>query len=214
MLKSVAKLYIIDGDPAMRQWFGALALSMQLCPKPFASPPEFLEHCTPSEPGCVLLDVRPPGVSALELLDCMRRWVIPFPVIVVSVYGDVRTAVRAMRAGALFFFEKPCRQHELEEAIREAIRCDAENRRRLARKRRLHQRLAKLNTGERAVLDRVLEGIGNKEIATELGLTIRTIEARRAKIMDKMKADSLAELIRMTLEATVLGEESQPLFPR
>ncbi len=200
MLESVAKVYIIDNDPAMRQWFGGLALSMQLCPKPFASPREFLEHCTPSEPGCVLLEVRTPDMNGLELLDWLRRRAIPFPVIVVSVHGDVPAAVRAMRAGALFFFEKPCGRQELEEAIREALRCDAENRRRLARKRRLHQRLARLNPGERAVLDRVLEGKANKDIAAELELSLRTIEARRAKIMEKMQADSLAGLIRMTLE--------------
>jgi len=201
-LESVAKVYIIDDDPAMRQLLGVLINSMQLCPEPCASAREFLDHCIPSEPGCVLLDVRMPGMNGLELLDVMQRQGIPFPVIVLSAHGDVPTAVRALRAGAINFLEKPCRDQELWEAIQEAIRHDAESRRALARTKRIQRRLAKLSPGEWKVLNRLLEGKSNKEIAADLQLSVRTIEVRRAKIMDKMRADSLAELVRFAVEAS------------
>ncbi len=207
MLESVAKVYIVDDNPAVRQLIGALVTSMQLCPEPFASAREFLAHCTPSEPGCVLLDVRLPGMSGLELLELMKRQGIPFPVIVLSAHADVPMAVRAMRAGAINFLEKPFREQELWEAIQEGIHCNAEIRRVLATKALVQRRLAKLNPGERAVLDRLLEGKANKDIAAELELSVRTIEVRRARLMDTMQAGSLAELIRFVLEASLPTQE-------
>ena len=203
MLETAAKVYIVDDDPAMRQLLSVLVKTMQLHPEAFASANDFLEECTPSEPGCVLLDVRMPGMSGLELLDVMRQKGIPFPVIVLSAHSDVPTAVRAMRAGAINYLEKPCREQQLWEALQEALRCDAENRRVLARKGTLRRRLAKLTTAERKVLDRLLQGKANKDIAAELEVSVRTVEVRRAKIMEKMKADSLAELIRFALEASM-----------
>jgi two-component system response regulator FixJ len=105
VLETVAKIYIVDDDPAMRQLLSALVKSMELSPEPFASARDFLEYCTPSDPGCVLLDVRMPEMSGLELLEVMRQQGIPFPVIVLSAHGDVPTAVRAMRAGAINYIE-------------------------------------------------------------------------------------------------------------
>lgn len=206
MLETVPRVYIIDDDPAMRQLLSELVASMELCPETCASAHEFLEHCAPAEPGCVLLDVRMPDMSGMELLDVMRRQGIPFPVIVVSAHGDVPTAVRAMRAGAINFLEKPFRDQELWEAIHEAVRRDGETRRLMRRKRRIQRRLAKLNQGEHQVLDRMLDGKANKDIAGELDLSVRTIEVRRAKIMEKMQADSLAKLVRYTLEASMLPD--------
>ncbi len=203
MFDSEAKVYIVDDDPAMRRMLGALVKSMQLRPEPFASAREFLEGCTPAEPGCVLLDVRMPEMSGLELLDVMRRQGIPFPTIVISAHGDVATAVRAMRAGAINYLEKPCREPQLWEAIHEALRYDAQNRRKFEKRRRIQRRLAKLTQGERKVLDGLLEGTLNKDIAAELQVSVRTVEVRRAKIMEKMHADSLAELIRDTFEASM-----------
>ena len=210
VLESVEKVYIVDDDPAMRQLLSVLVKSMQLCPESYASAHEVLDHCTPSEPGCVLLEVRMPGMSGLELLEVMRQQGIPFPVIVLSAHGDVPTAVRAMRAGAINFLEKPCREQQLWEAIQEALRFDAENRRVLARKGRIRRRLAKLTAGERNVLDRLLDGKANKDIATELDVSVRTVEVRRAKIMDKMQADSLAELVRYALEVSMPSGGIQP----
>lgn len=209
VLEPVAKVYIVDDDPAMRQLLTVSVNSMQLCPESYASAREFLDHCTPSEPGCVLLDVRMPGMSGLELLDVMRQQGIPFPVIVLSAHGDIQTAVRAMRAGAINFLEKPCREQKLWEAIQEALRCDVENRRVLGRKARFRRRLAKLTAGERDVLDRLLDGRANKIIAQNLGVSVRTVEVRRAKIMDKMHANSLAELVRFALEASMPAERAQ-----
>lgn len=203
VLETVAKVHIVDDDPAMRQLLSVLVKSMQLCPEPYASAREFLEYCEPSEPGCVLLDVRMPEMSGLELLEVMRQQGIPFPVIVLSAYSDVPTAVRAMRAGAINYIEKPFREQQLWEAIQEALQYDVKNRRVLSRKGRIRRRLAKLTSGERNVLDCLLEGRANKGIAAELEVSVRTVEVRRAKIMEKMEAESLAELIRFTLEASL-----------
>ncbi len=213
VIESEPKVYIIDDDPAMRQLLGAVVASMQLCPQPCASADEFLELCTPSEPGCVLLDVRMPGMRSLELLDLMRRQGIAFPVIVLSAQANVPRAVRAMRAGAINFFEKPIREQELVEAIREGVHRDVQHRRVLTRKRCLQRRIAKLKPGERTVLNCLLRGKANKDIAAELGLSLRTIEVRRAKVMDTMQADSLAQLVRFALYASLPDREAQALEP-
>ncbi|MBN2474055.1 MAG: response regulator transcription factor [Pirellulales bacterium] len=196
-----ATVFIVDDDPAVRQGLSLLVRSMQLLPETYASGQEFLNACDPSRRGCLLLDVRMPGISGLELLDrLVERGPHP-PVILISAYGDVPTVVRAMKAGAVSFLEKPCRDQQLWEAIQDALECDARNRRQAALRAALDQRLARLSDGERDVLEMLVEGESNKVIAARLGLSIRTIEVRRAKIMRKMKAETLADLIRLALSA-------------
>ena len=155
----------------------------------------------PAGQGCMLLDVRMPGISGLGLLEQFNREEIPLPAIVMSAYGDVPMVVRAMKAGALNFLEKPCRDQQLWEAIQEAIKWDADHRERMALRAQVRHRLQRLTRGEHDVLALLIDGKPNRTIAAELNLSVRTIEVRRAKIMDKMKADSLAELIRLTLSA-------------
>ena len=174
---------------------------MRLPAETYESAQQFLDAFDASRPGCVLLDVRMPGISGLGLLEQFSRQEIPLPAIVMSAYGDVPMVVRAMKAGALNFLEKPCRDQQLWEAIQEAIKWDADHRQRVACCSEVHRRLQRLTSGEHDVLALLIDGKPNRTIASELNLSVRTIEVRRAKIMNKMKADSLAELIRLALLA-------------
>ncbi|MCE5303006.1 MAG: response regulator [Planctomycetaceae bacterium] len=194
-------VFIIDDDPAVRQALGVLIRSMRLRAEAFESAQQFLDTFDASRPGCLLVDVRMPGISGLELLEQLERHDICLPAIVMSAYGDVPMVVRAMKAGALNFLEKPCRDQQLWEAIQEAIKWDAAHRQQVVLRSKVLHRLKRLTPGEQEVLRLLIEGKSNKTIATELGLSVRTIEVRRAKLMRKMKAESLAELIRLTLSA-------------
>ncbi len=194
-------VFIVDDDPAVRQALLTLVRSMRLRAECYESAQQFLDAFDPARPGCVLLDVRMPGISGLGLLEQFNREEMPLPAIVMSAYGDVPMVVRAMKAGALNFLEKPCRDQQLWEAIQEAIKWDADHRERMALRAQVRHRLQRLTHGEHDVLAMLIDGKPNRIIAAELNLSVRTIEVRRAKIMDKMKADSLAELIRLTLSA-------------
>ena len=194
-------VFIVDDDPAVRQALMALVRSMRLRAETYESAQQFLDAFDAGRPGCMLLDVRMPGISGLGLLEQFNREEIPLPTIVMSAYGDVPMVVRAMKAGALNFLEKPCRDQQLWEAIQEAIKWDADHRERMALRAEVRHRLQRLTRGEHDVLALLIDGKPNRTIAAELNLSVRTIEVRRAKIMDKMKADSLAELIRLTLSA-------------
>lgn len=192
-------IFIIDDDPAVRQALTVLVRSMHLKTESYESAQHFLQNVDPTRSGCLLLDVRMPGVSGLELLEKLARDDTRLPAIVMSAYGDVPMVVRAMRAGALNFLEKPCRDQQLWEAIQECLRWDATHRQQVVLRTKMRQRLSRLTPGEHEVLRLLNSGQSNKAIAAELGLSVRTIEVRRAKLMKKMKAESLAELIRLTL---------------
>lgn len=198
---SDSTVFIVDDDPAVRQSLAVLMRSMRLQAEAYGSAQEFLDAFDASRPGCLLLDVRMPGLSGLGLLEQFKRQEVFLPAIVMSAYGDVPMAVRAMRAGALNFLEKPCRDQQLWEAIQEALKWDSVRRRQMALRDQAVHRLERLTPGERDVLKLLIEGHSNKVTAAELGLSVRTIEVRRAKLMKKMKAESLAELIRLTLAA-------------
>jgi two-component system, LuxR family, response regulator FixJ len=194
-------IFIIDDDPAVRQALSVLVRSMHLQAETFDSAQQFLDAFDVTRPGCLLLDVRMPGISGLNLLEQFNDQEIPVPAIVMSAYGDVPMVVRAMKAGALNFLEKPCRDQQLWEAIHEALKWDKSHRQHLALRSKVLHRLQRLTPGEHDVLAHLIDGKSNKTIAAELNLSVRTIEVRRAKLMSKMKAESLAELIRLTLMA-------------
>ncbi|MFZ1933683.1 MAG: response regulator [Thermoguttaceae bacterium] len=194
-------VFIVDDDPAVRQALMTLVRSMRLRAESYESAQQFLDAFDAGRPGCVLLDVRMPGISGLGLLERFNREEIPLPAIVMSAYGDVPMVVQAMKAGALNFLEKPCRDQQLWEAVQEALKWDADHRERGALRAQVRRRLQRLTPGEHDVLALLINGKPNRTIASELNLSVRTIEVRRAKIMDKMEADSLAELIRLTLSA-------------
>lgn len=194
-------VFIIDDDPAVRQALTVLVRSMRLRAEAYESAQHFLAAFDATRPGCLLVDVRMPGVSGLELLEQLSGNEVRMPAIVMSAYGDVPMVVRAMKAGALNFLEKPCRDQQLWEAIQEGLRWDAVHRQHTALRAKAAHRLQRFTAGEHQVLRRLIDGKSNKMIAAELELSVRTIEVRRAKLMKKMKAESLAELIRLTLAA-------------
>jgi two-component system, LuxR family, response regulator FixJ len=198
---SEATVFIVDDDPAVRQSLTVLMRSMRLHAEAYESAQNFLNAFDASRPGCVLLDVRMPEISGLGLLEQFQTREIRLPAIVMSAYGDVPMVVRAMKAGAMNFLEKPCRDQQLWEAIQEALRWDNANRQQAALRTRVVSSLQRLTPGEHAVLGHLIEGKSNKAIATELSVSVRTVEVRRAKLMKKMGADSLAELVRLTLAA-------------
>ena len=140
-----------------------------------------------------------PALSGLELLEHINSQMVCMPAVVISAEGDVPTVVRAMRAGAFNFLEKPCRDEVLWESIQECFKWGAANRRRLVQLAKVRRRLERLTQGEYDVLDQIMEGKSNKAIAADLCVSIRAVEVRRSKLMKKMKADSLADLIRMTM---------------
>ena len=187
---------------------------MHLRTELYCTAESFLEGFVPSRPGCVVLEQRLPGLSGLELLDRLHDHQPRLPAIVISERASVATAVQAMRSGAVHFFEKPCPVAQLEEAIREAVTLDAGNRRQAALLGHVGQRLARLSCGEQEVLELVLTGESNRGIASRLGLSTRAVEVRRAKVMHKMRAQSLAELVQLvlTVRQTVglKGPEQKP----
>ena len=201
MLNDDPIVFIVDGDPTVREGLMLLVKSMRLRAKSYVSGQEFLRECDPAQPGCLLLDVRSPQMSGLGLLDRLSEEEIHLPAIILSAHGDVPMVVQAMKAGALNFLEKPCRDQELWEAIREALEWDKANRRRLARLSKISRRLARLTPGEHEVLQMLVEGKSNRIIAAELGVSVRTVEVRRAKLMRKMRANSFAHLVRLTMTA-------------
>lgn len=165
----------------------------------FPSAAEFLAAYRPDRPGCLVLAAEMRGMSGLELQRKLIHDKIALPVVFVTARGNVATAVEAMRMGAVNFLEKPVQEQQLWDSIRKALDLDAQNRRRLARRQLAEERLAKLTPGEREVLNLILEGKMNKEIAAELHLSTRTIEDRRAKLMKKMNAQCVAELVQLVL---------------
>ncbi|MGD0653695.1 MAG: response regulator [Thermoguttaceae bacterium] len=192
-------VFIVDDDPDIRKALTALMRSMELESMSFQSAVEFLDVFDPMLSGCLLLDVRLPGMSGLELLERINNQAVCLPAVVISAHAEVPTVVRAMRAGALNFLKKPCRDQALWESIQEAFKWGAANRRRLARQAKIHRRLEQLTRGEYDVLDRLMEGKSNRAIAADLCLSVRAVEVRRSKLMQKMKAKSLADLIQMKM---------------
>jgi two-component system, LuxR family, response regulator FixJ len=192
-------VFIVDDDPAVLRSLTALVEVVFPKVKPYGSAAEFLASFQPSCSGCLVLDVAMPGLNGLELQRKLTQDKIDLPIVFITGHGNVQMAVCAMQAGAVNFLEKPFPEHELWDSIRKALELDAHNRRRRARRQRVEERLAILSEGERAVLNLVIEGKLNKEIAAELKLSNRTVEDRRARLMKKMGAHSVAELVQLAM---------------
>ncbi|MFO0982574.1 MAG: response regulator [Planctomycetota bacterium] len=201
-----ATVFVVDDDPAVRDSLRMLLKSVHLRSETFASAQQFLDQYDPEQPGCLLLDVRLPGMSGPDLMARLSERQIKLPTIIITGHGDVPLAVRAMKSGALDFLEKPFNDQMILEGIQRALKLDADLRNRRAERSHAAARLARLTPGERAVLDRMVVGEPYKVIATALGVSYKTVEARRARIMAKLQAKSLAELVRLAL--IVAPEES------
>jgi two-component system response regulator FixJ len=192
-------VFVVDDDQDVRNALRWLIESVHLKVATYESAETFLKVYDPSQPGCLVLDVRMPGMGGLGLLEHLRAHDIRLPTIILTGHGDVPIAVRAMKAGAMDFIEKPFTDQDLLDQIQLALREDERLRHQQVERRAILVRLDSLTPRERQVLERVVEGQANKVISAELGISERTVETHRKKIMDKMRAKSLAELIQMTL---------------
>jgi RNA polymerase sigma factor (sigma-70 family) len=197
-------VFVVDDDQAIRSSLKWLIESVGLRVKTFASADEFMRNYYPGRAGCLMLDVRMPGMSGLELQEHFARHDINLPIIIITGHGDVPMAVRAMKAGAIDFIEKPFNDELLLECIRNALAIDHRQRTQQTRRAEIAARLAQLTPREHEVMEMVTDGRSNKEIAVDLGVSAKTVEAHRARVMEKMQAGSLAELVRMAMAA---GEE-------
>ena len=194
-------VYVVDDDAAVRDGLKWLIESVELQVAPCPSAQAFLEAYDGSRPGCLVLDVRLRGMSGLDLQAELARRDISIPTIVVTGHGDVPMAVRAMKLGAIDFVEKPFNDQELLERIQKAIEGDLEARRGDRERAEACALLATLSPREREVLDLLVLGKANKEVADQLGLSTRTVEGHRARLMEKLACGSLAELVRLSLRA-------------
>jgi two-component system, LuxR family, response regulator FixJ len=192
-------VFVVDDDPAARNSLAALISSRGLAVKTFASADDFLDAYRPDQRACLIADVRMTGTSGLELQQLLAESGVNLPVIIITGFADVPTAIHAMRAGAVTFLEKPCSEQEISDAIQTAL--DIEQRTTELRQRRaeIEDSLSRLNDTERTILDKMVLGLTNQMMANDLNFSLRTIEKRRARIFEKMHAGSLAELLRMVL---------------
>ena len=192
-------IYIVDDNDDVRETLELLFESVDLCAESFGSAAEFLDAYPMGQSGCLITDVRMPEMSGLELQEEMVKRSIDLPVIIITGYGDVEMAVNAMKAGAADFIEKPYKEQELLDRVHKAINQSAQKRQESSEEQMAHERLAQLTPRERQVLEFIVDGEPNKRIAYHLGISEKTIEFHRAKIMKKLEAKSLAELVRKTM---------------
>jgi len=192
-------VFVVDDDEAVRDALRLLIASVGLAVETFATAGELLAAVDAQTRGCLVLDVRMPGMSGLELQERLSAMGAVLPIIFITGHGDVPMAVRAMKAGALDFLLKPFHDQNLLDRIHQALDRDRDEVRELERRAALRERAATLTPREREVLDAVVAGHANKVIAGRLGLSQRTVEIHRAKVMEKMQASSLADLVRMSL---------------
>ena len=195
------KVYLIDDNPVVSFLLVDLVESIGLPYAVFDSALKFLDQTLDGLEGCIVTDLRMPDMSGLELQDELLRRQINLPIIFISGYAEVQSVVRAMRGGALDFFQKPFSSQHLLERIQDGLRIDRERAELQARNRMIGERMALLTPREREVLQGIFEGKLTKVIADELGIGVRTAETYRQLIMQKLQAGSVAELVRIVVEA-------------
>jgi two-component system response regulator FixJ len=202
-------IFIVDDDETLRGSLRWLLESLKLNVHTYASAREFLLSYDPAQPGCLLLDVRMPEISGLQLQDILKERGIRIPIIIITGHADVSMAVRAMKAGALDFIEKPFNDQDLLENVQQALEIDTRQRREEDQQRIASEHLASLTSREREVLEKVLYGKPNKRIAAELGISTKTVEAHRSKVMEKIGVNSPLELASVYFTGT--GYKGKPL---
>ena len=199
-------VFVVDDDQASRESICSLVSPMGITTSPFSSAEEFLKVISADDYGCVVTDLRMHGMSGVELKAQLNERGIEIPTIVLTGYADVRVTVHAMQQGAITLLEKPASGIELWDAIRSALQQDEGRRAADEARRDLHRRLQSLSDKERQVMELIVAGLPNKTVARRLDVSLRTVEARRKAIFDKMGARSLAVLVQLVMLA---GESTQ-----
>jgi len=196
-----ATVFVVDDDDAVRESLAFLLKSVGLKVESAASAQDFLKSYNPARAGCLVLDIRMPGMSGLELQEKLKQMESMLPIIFITGHGDVPMAVKAIKAGAADFVQKPFRDQELIDRIREVLEEDASARVEKMQKAEILKRIDSLTEREREVMEQVVDGKANKVVAIDLNVSQRTVEIHRANVMDKMKARSLAQLVRLVMKA-------------
>ena len=191
-------VFVVDDDASMRDAISRLLNAVGLTVQTFASAREFLNRRLPDVPGCVVLDVRLPGLSGLDLQREMVERGIHIPVVFITGHGDIPMSVQAMKAGAIEFLTKPFRDQDLLDAVRSGIQLDRKEREERAELAELRDCVRQLTQREQEVMSLVVSGLLNKQIALQLGTSEKTIKIHRSQVMRKMRANSLAHLVRMS----------------
>lgn len=199
MSEKNATIFIVDDDEAIRDSLDMLLRTVDLNTTTFGSGDEFLEAYDPGWEGCILLDIRMPGTSGMEVQKRLAESGCSIPIIFITGHGDIPMAVEAMHIGAFDFIQKPFRDQDLLDRIDQALTTSDEQEQQSARKKTVQNQFQTLTPREQEVMQFVVHGSANKVIAMDLGVSQRTVEIHRARVMEKMQARSLAELVRMAL---------------
>lgn len=197
-------VFVVDDDAAVRDALFVLFKSARLKCECWASAEEFLAAYVPMRRGCLVLDVRMTGMDGLELMRELAARKIQIPIVFISGHGDIQMAVRAMQSGAVSFIEKPFDEEELLRQVARAMQLDAQRRQTETQQQATRERFDTLSAREKQVLDLIVAGLINKEIAYRLGITLRTVETHRAQVMSKMGAETSADLVRLLASAGLL----------
>ena len=208
MSETDAVVFVVDDDASMRESLKNLIRSVGLRVELFASAQEFLRSKRPDQPSCLVLDVRLPGLSGLDLQRRTGDAGIEIPIVFITGHGDIPMSVRAMKAGAVEFLTKPFRDQDLLDAIQQTLERDGKARDQRATLEELRSRFASLTSREREVMKRVVAGLLNKQIGAELGTSETTVKIHRHQVMEKMGARSLPELVRMVDRLGILVQKS------
>jgi FixJ family two-component response regulator len=199
MTESVSTVYVVDDDEPVRDSIGMLLDTVDIHHESFESAAAFLERYDGHQNGCLVLDIRMPGMSGLELQDHLIERQDPLPIVFITGHGDIPMAVEAMKKGALDFIRKPFRDQDLLDRVQEALTWDVENREHHADLEAVRAHVEQLTPREQQVFERVAEGQANKVVAIDLSISERTVEIHRSQVMQKMGARNLASLVKMKI---------------
>lgn len=200
-VKNEPTVFVVDDDEAIRSAIRFLMRTAKLNVETYEGAERFLAEYDPRWPGCLVLDVRMPGMSGLALQKVLRERAMEIPVIIITGHGDIPMAVEAMKAGAADFIEKPFKNDELLQKVRQCIAHDERARRSVNDANELSERLHSLTPREKEVMELLVQGKRNKLIAAELGISSRTVEAHRSRVMEKLQAESLSDIVKIAIAA-------------